>query len=123
MSDSIATQINPECIAAFWPRSLRQAAEASRLMPPGNSWEASPLRKKGLERSPFTGWKHWLAARVEELASAIAFGRLEISSIKCFRRQDRRSKRGIDWPIFRQGLVCLRTVEFFWRNFPRRCGP
>ena len=76
MNDTNATCINPESgfLAAILSKSGRAiAADAAwRLL------EHEPFAKEGFGTDPFSGWQHWLAARVEELASAIAIGLPEI---------------------------------------------
>ena len=107
MSDSIATQINPDSrvLATILTTSSRGiAADAAWQLLGGQ-----PVAKEGFGADPFTGWKHWLAARVEELASAIAFGRFELRRSSAFGAVAL-GPRGIDSAHFRQGLVCLRGV-------------
>jgi len=108
MNDTNATCINPESgfLAVILSKSGRAiAADAAwRLL------EHEPFAKEGFGTDPFSGWQHWLAARVEELASAIAFGRPEIFVDQVLWARSALGPRGIDSAHFRQGLVYLRGV-------------
>ena len=119
MNDSNATRINPESgfLAAILSKSGRAiAADAAwRLL------EHEPFAKEGFGTDPFSGWQHWLAARVEELASAIALGHPEIFVDQVLRHGQRLARGALIQPTFARDSFIF--AAFFWKNFRKRCRP
>lgn len=94
----------------FLSRVLKEGSGALAAYASNELLQTRPEAKEGFGPDPFSGWRNWLAVRVEELAAAVASEQPRLFTSQVHWARALLAARGIAADHFRAGLACLRSV-------------